>query len=327
MRFAGKGLNRRGFLALGGTALFAAGTAARAAPLAGLAGTALGTGWSVALPAGADVAGLRERLAALLDGIDYAFSPFRPESAIGRFNAGADAEAAVPGEVVEVTRAALAIAGASGGAFDPTVGPLVARWGFGPIRAGETKAGGWRGIHAGNGHLARDRQGLTLDLCGIAKGHALDRMAALLRDAGHEDFLIDLGGELSARGRHPSGRAWRVGIEDPQPGAEGLAAVLDLAGMAVATSGDRVNGYDLGGRRYSHIIDPKAGEPVESAPASVSVLMPTGREADGWATALMAAGAAGPALASRQGIPALFLFRAGGGLRRVATGTFERHLA
>lgn len=323
MRLPDTTLNRRGFLALGTAALLA--TGAKAAPLAGLSGIALGTGWSVALPAGADTAGLRDRLAALLAGMDRAFSPFRADSALGRFNGGGE-EAAVSAEVVDVTRAALSIAEASGGAFDPTVGPLVARWGFGPIRDGETTAEGWRAIRAGNGHLARERRGLTLDLCGIAKGHALDRMAALLRDAGHAHFLIDLGGELFAEGRHPSGRLWQVGVEDPRPGREGMAATLKLSGMAVATSGDRVNGYDLGTRRYSHIIDPAAGEPVESTLASVSVLMPDARTADGWATALMAAGNGGPALARRRGIPALFLFRAENGLSRVATAGFETHL-
>ena len=87
-----------------------------------------------------------------------------------------------------------------------------------------------------------------------------------------------------------------------------------------------VVGYDIGSRRFSHIIDPATREPVESRLASVSVLAPTGREADGWATALMAAGGAGPALAGRRGISALFLFREGDGLRRTVTGHFAQHL-
>jgi len=95
----------------------------------------------------------------------------------------------------------------------------------------------------------------------------------------------------------------------------------------VATSGDRANGYDLDHRRYSHIIDPATREPVTGALASVSVLMESACLADGWATALMAAGDAGPTLADRNGISALFLFRDGANLRRVLTGTFGRHFA
>lgn len=318
--------NRRKVLALGAAALLMPAYARGATPLTGISGSAFGTGWSVSLPDAANLSGLRERLDGLLAAIDLAFSPWRTDSVLGRFNAGDAGEMAASDEIVAVARAALYIAKASDGRFDPTVGPLVARWGFGPIRKGETPANGWQGMRAGDGHIARDRRGLTLDLCGIAKGHALDRMAGLLRDRGHGDFLIDLGGELAARGRHPSGRIWQVGIEDPRPGFDGFAGALRLDGMAVATSGDRANGYDVAGRRYSHIIDPATREPVSGAPASVSVLMPTAREADGWATALMAAGAGGVDLAKRQAIPALFLFRDAGGLRRVVTAGFDRHM-
>lgn len=320
---------RRRFLALGGAALLLAkapALARGAAPVKALSGAAFGTGWRVVLRDDADTSGLKDRLDGTLDAIDRAFSPWRADSVIGRFNRGDAGEAAVSDAVVGVTRAALAIAEASGGRFDPTVGPMVARWGFGPIDRGEMRPDGWREIRAENGHVARASPGLTLDFCGIAKGYALDRMTADLLDVGHEDFLVDLGGELAARGRHPSGRAWHAGIETPLPDADGVEGVLRLDGMAVATSGDRRNGYDLAGRRYSHIIDPSTREPVAGALASVSVLMPAALHADGWATALMAAGAAGPALARERDIAALFLFRAGGTLRRVTTGAFERHL-
>ncbi|MEW9612877.1 FAD:protein FMN transferase [Shinella sp. S4-D37] len=322
-------LGRRRFLALGGAALLlgtAPAQAREAAPVKVLSGAAFATGWRVALRDDANISGLQARLANTLHTIDLAFSPWRSDSMIGRFNRSHADEAVVSDAVVGVARSALGIAEASGGRFDPTVGPMVARWGFGPIEKGETLPDGWRKIRAGNGHVARTARGLTLDFCGIAKGYALDRMAADLLDAGHEDFLVDLGGELAARGRHPSGRAWHVGIENPLPDAEGLNGVLQLDGMAVATSGDRRNGYDVGGRRYSHIIDPSTLEPVAGAPASVSVLMPAALDADGWATALMAAGSAGPDLARARDIAALFLFRHRDALRSVATGAFTRYL-
>lgn len=329
MRFNPKALGRRGFLALGGAALLAVKTpalAGNATPVREISGSAFGTGWRVVLKDNASTAGLEERLAGTLRSIDLAFSPWRGDSMIGRFNRGHAYEAVVPEEVVDVVRLALDIAEASGGRFDPTVGPMVAHWGFGPIAGGETPPDGWRNLQAGNGHVARSIPGLTLDLCGIAKGHALDRMVADLLDAGQQDFLVDIGGELAARGRHPSGRPWHVGIEDPLPGASGMAGVVRLDGMAVATSGDRRNGYDLGGRRYSHIIDPATREPVEGALTSVSVAMPRAVEADGWATALMAAGDKGPELARQRGIAALFLFRDKEALRHVSTGTFDRLL-
>lgn len=327
MRSRPRTLDRRGFLAFGGALCLAGGGRAHAtgaSPLTGMRGAAFGTHWSVSLPAGADLSGLQARLEVLLAQLDLAFSPWRPDSVVARFNAGNARDMSVTEEIAAVTGAAVRIASASGGTFDPTVGPLVARWGFGPIHGG-TRPAGWLNLAAGNAHIAKAETGMTLDLCGIAKGHALDRMVGLLLDAGHEHFLVEFGGELAARGRHPSGRVWRVGIETPLVGREDFAGVLRLDGMAVATSGDLVNGYYIGRRRYSHIIDPMVGEPVESELASVSVLMATAREADGWATALMAAGEAGPDLARRLDIAALFLFRDGPNLRSVATGNFRQH--
>ena len=323
-------IDRRRFLALtaaGALAPVVAPAVARGAAAASqIAGSAFGTGWSVTLPAGTKSQALHQRIEALLAELDLTFSPWRPDSLLSRFNAGEAPAMSVGGELAGVTASSLAIAEASDGYFDPTVGPLVARWGFGPIDHGDASPEGRRGLSVDNDHIVRSAPGLTLDLCGIAKGHALDRVSGLLRDFGCDDFLVDLGGELAAHGHHPSGRDWQLGVEDPRPGAEALAGRLRLDGMAVATSGDRTNGYDVGPRRYSHIIDPATQEPVETTLASVSVVMPTAGAADGWATALMAAGAGGPDMAKRHGIAALFLFRSGSALRAATTGTIEQYL-
>lgn len=295
------------------------------APTQTLAAPAFGTGWRLVLPAGAPTDGLEALIAAELAGIDAQMSPWRADSAITRINRAGPGGHAVPAQTATVAQAALALAIDSGGAFDPTVGPLVARWGFGPIAEGGM---GIEGLTAGPGEIVKARAGQTLDLCGIAKGHALDRVAALLAMRGHDAFLLDLGGELTARGGHPSGRQWQIAVEDPRPGHDGMADVLALDGLAVATSGDRVNAYDLGGRRISHIIDPATGQPAAGGIASVTVVAADGMIADGWATALFAAGAdAGPKLAAAQGLPALFLIHDGEGLRRIATPEFARHLA
>lgn len=313
-------LDRRRLLALGAACLAAPAVARGAAPVGLLKGAAFGTGWRITLPAGVPTQDLRRHVETLIADLDLAFSPWRADSVLSRFNAGGALDMSVGADLAKVTQAALAIAAKSNGCFDPTVGPLVARWGFGPITQGAARPGGWRGLAADDRHLERVDTALTLDLCGIAKGYALDRLAALLMDIGHDDLLIDLGGELAARGRHPSGRVWQVGIEDPRPEVEGLAGRIGLDGVSVATSGIRANGYDIGDRRYSHIIDPMTQEPVEVALCSVSVVGSSAQDADAWATALMAAGDKGPALARDRGITALFLFREGAGLRHVATG-------
>lgn len=314
---------RRRVLAMTGAALALAPSILRGAPaVQHLGGRAFGSTWRVTLP---DVGGsdtLRAALEARLAEIDRLMSPWRADSQITAFNR-APASVAVSGETAQVVAAAQAIAQASDSWFDPTVGPLVHRWGFGPIEGG---AGDWTGLHLEDGRLSKDDPGLTVDPCGIAKGYALDVMTETLIAAGHTHFLLDLGGELAARGRHPSGRDWQVAIEDPRPDAPDGAAVLRLDGMAVATSGSRAQGFDLGGRRYSHIIDPRRAMPTFGSLASVSVLSRRAMIADGWATALMAAGEDGPALAGRNAIAALFIFAEAGGLRRVATGGFARHI-
>ncbi len=288
-----------------------------------LTGPAFGTVWQVTLPAGQGIDALRAPILALLAQVDAQMSPWRADSDISRFNAAGPGACALPAEALAVTGAALALARQSDGHFDPTVGPQVARWGFGPIAG--AGAPDWQGLTLDEGAVIKARAGLTLDLCGIAKGHALDRMAALLRAAGHRDFLIDLGGELLARGQHPEGRAWQVAVEDPRPDAPGLAGVLALTG-AVATSGLKAQSYTLDGARYGHIIDPATGAPVATGLLSVSVLGASAMQADGWATALFAAGAEGPALARRAGLDALFLSAGAGGLDRQTTGAFAQHL-
>lgn len=324
----GHNIPRRAFLVRAGAAMATSALAApalarNAAPVQALSGSAFATEWQISLPGNSVPVGLMTDIKALLAKIDLQMSPYRSDSDISRLNTAGAGLCAAPSEMVLVADAALDLAAKSGGAFDPTVGPLVARWGFGPIEG--DMAPGWSGLAVEAGGIVKDHDSLTLDLCGIAKGYALDGMADLVAAAGYSDFLIDLGGEVVARGQHPSGRAWHVGIEDPRPDSTGLWDVLALSDLAVATSGDRENGYTLDGRRYSHIIDPATREPVEATIASVSVLGPDAMHADGWATALMAAGStAGPELARAHNLSALFLLRDGnGGLTRVSTGTFD----
>ncbi|MET3598090.1 FAD:protein FMN transferase [Martelella mangrovi] len=330
-------LTRRRVLALSGTAFLAAAGAraktpaiVRSAPATQqITGEAFATTWRVTVPDSGRPEALRGDIEALLAGIDRMMSPWRTDSEISAFNAAGAGGRPVSAETAFVADAALDIAIRSDGWFDPSVGPLVARFGFGPI-TGETAEEGapplWHALAVDGNRLEKTQGGVTMDLCGIAKGRALDLMAERLLDAGHTDFLIDLGGELVARGNHPAGRPWQVAVEDPRLKATGGAGVLKLADGAVATSGLRAQSYTLSGHSYSHIIDPRHAVPVEGAIASVSVLAPDAMTADGWATALTAAGGNGPALARNRAISALFLFHDGEGLRRETTGGFSRFL-
>ncbi len=309
--------SRRAFMAGLGAAL-ASPALVRAESSEHLSGRAFGTHWQITGPEGAVLDQLRPALEALFEGIEREMSPWRADSIVSRFNASRSGTPA-SAEMTRVAQAALGLARASDGAFDPTVGPLVARWGFGPIETGA--APDWRGLTVEAGRLTKRQTDLTLDFCGIAKGRALDRALDLARGEGFDNLLIDLGGELRALGRHPRGRDWAVAVAHPVPGQPAPAIVHLPEGMAVATSGLGAQSYGLNGRLWGHIMDPATARPVDGQLRSVTVLAADAMTADGWATALFAAGDdAGPAVARARGIAALFLFEAGMTLRRVETG-------
>lgn len=312
-------LTRRGLLRLAGGAMVLntlpayAGTSA----VRIYTGPAFGSAWRLVLPDTAEAALALGQLEAVVARIDALMSPFRPDSELSRFNAEGDTK--ISSETGHVASAALALARDSGGAFDPTMAPLGRRYGFGPPAISPARpAGCYREVRIAGDSLISGRPGLSIDLCGIAKGHALDQIARALDGL---DFLVELGGEVAARGRHPSGRSWRVGIE--RPGATALQRIIEPDGRAVATSGDAAQGYNVGGRRYAHVMDPRSRTPVDNDVSSVSVLAATGLIADGLATAAMVLGPeeAGPLLKAHDAT-ALFLIRKSGRLQEVDLGGF-----
>jgi len=315
---------RRGILVgLGGlTALAILPSIARAggSDLVRISGRAFGTRWQVTLPRDVDARTLGADLRHILTGIDRSMSPFRAESELSRFNRHGDtASFPVSKEFHTVAARALDMARLTDGAFDPGVGPAVHRYGFGPIDSG--RSGHYTAFAATAKGLSKADPALSLDLCGIAKGHAVDRLAGHLSTRSVRCFLLEVGGEVYARSMRPDGAPWRVGIADPL--RSGVHSALTLTDMAMATSGDAINAYEIAGRRYSHTIDPATGEPVYNSVASVSVLAPTALQADAFATALMVMGPErGLAYASAHALPALYLLREADGLRAEANTLF-----
>jgi FAD:protein FMN transferase len=251
------------------------------------------------------------------------FSGWDAESEVSRLNAHASTE---PFPVSAETMAALELgrraSELTGGAFDVTVAPLVEAWGFGPAKkppavpTAETLAAlraraGYRqlSLDAARKTVAKARPDVACDVSALAGGWAADRVAQALVALGHADVLVDVGGEVSARGRRPDGSRWRVAVETPQPGK--VATVVELEDAAVATSGDYRNAWTDGqGRRRSHIIDPRTGEPIAHGLASVTVVHPDGAWADALATGLLVLGPeAGRALAARERLAARLVLR------------------
>ncbi len=313
---------RRRDLILGAAACGAAVSLPPAAQAGALGGHAFGSTWRVVPGQSIDTTRVRDAIEAVIAGVDATMSPYRADSAISRFNrADTIAGQPMPGDVRAVTRAALAMARRTGGAFDPTVGPLVARLGFGPI-AGEM--GRWSALSVDDGAIAKGEPGLTLDLCGIAKGYALDRIVASLSDIGVNNALVELGGEVAAIGRHADGRAWQIAVEDPF--AQGFATqrIIAPGALRLATSGHRVNGV-FG--RTSHIIDAHGGKPALGATGSVSVLSADAMQADALATALCAMPDDNAiAWAQDHDVDALFVLADGQGNREMMTGNFAAHV-
>ncbi|RZA19184.1 MAG: FAD:protein FMN transferase [Lysobacteraceae bacterium] len=311
----------------------------------------MGTTWSVRLSAArnADLHAVHAGIHGQLDLVVRQMSTWQADSDISRYNhADAGRWLRIPAEFFAVLECARAIAHASDGAFDPSVGALVGAWGFGadagpphaPAAAQLDAARAsvdWRRIqlrqdssYAGACEVLQPG-GLRLDLSAIAKGFAVDLVVDYLRDAGIAGALVEIGGELSGYGRKPDGTAWRVLVEaGPEEDDHRLPPrVLELDGIAVATSGDRWHHYERDGRRYTHTIDPRSGDPVEHAPMAVTVVAQQAMHADGWATALTVLGAdAGFALAERQALAVRYLVRTpDGSLRERMTAAFQTHLA
>jgi thiamine biosynthesis lipoprotein len=275
---------------------------------------------------------LRERVVAesehRLDEVDAWMSDWNPASEISRFNALRDtSDFPVSKETASLMAFAIELNETTDGAFDVSVGPLVALWGFGrgaridgppsneeiaELR-GHTGPGKLRVRISEGGSpawLGKNDPETQVDLSAIAKGFGVDHVAAGLEMLGRRDYLVEIGGEVRARGERPGGGPWRVAVEKPIDEGRQVQSVVELKDRAMATSGDYRIFYEEDGRRYSHTIDPRTGRPIEGGPASVTVLAETTTAADAWATALMVLDAEkGLELADEHGLAVLLLMR------------------
>lgn len=286
-----------------------------------LGGRTMGTTWSVKLvaPPTADPAALTAMVQRALDGVVREMSPWEPDSDLSRYNrAAAGTWTALPPAFAQVLRCALEITEQTDGAFDPTLGSLVDLWGFGPrpfsggppdaaAIAEAREAAGWRRLALDGDNLFQPG-GLRLDLNGIAKGFAVDQVAAALDRAGTRAYLVEVGGELRGTGAKPDGQPWWVELERPPVAKDGLRTLVALHGLSVATSGDYRRFFEHDGRRYAHTLDPATAAPVAHATASVTVLAESGMRADAYATALTVMSPdAALAFATTHGLAALIL--------------------
>jgi len=261
-----------------------------------------------------------------VDRIERRLSVYRPESALARLNRfGQKGFVRLDPEILEILSEALRYAEASGGAYDPTAGPLVSLWGFGPGKRNPSpppdeaiqaclRSVGYRELKVDTekGHLQFLQKGMSLNLGGIAKGYAVDRAVQVLKDYGLQRGLVNFGSTLYAWGSPPGAAGWPVSIQDPRREDKQIETVI-LRDQALSTSGDYERFFVHAGRRYAHIIHPNTGYPV-SGMASVSIIAPTAMASDVLSTAAFVLGPeAGKKLAEGfEGVEALLLTEGSG---------------
>ena len=270
-------------------------------PVVELDGRAIGTTWSLLVvdpEEDANPDALRSLVEEAVARIDLAASNWREDSEIAAIDALAvGEELSISEDLSTILNQALLVHLRSEGAFDPTVGPLVAAYGFGagaseepPTEAELDAAAARLGFDSFDWNLetlTRTRADVSLDLSGVAKGYAVDAVAAALLRADETRFLIEIGGEIRAQGERPGGGPWRLGIFEPIE-SRAIHGRIELTGGALATSGDYRAFRDLpDGTRVSHTIDPRIGRVAASGVASATVVAPLCVHADAYATALM----------------------------------------
>ncbi len=271
-----------------------------------LSGRTMGTTYNIRLVTDRSPERLQEKIAARLGAINRSMSTYDPESEISRFNEWVDIDAPfeISYDFMQVMIMARELYRLTGGAWDGTVDPLVTLWGFGregsvieppPEEAIESRSAlvGFDRIEMlENRRLKKKIPEVTLDLASVAKGYGVDQISELLEKEGVHNYLVEIGGEIFVSGTQADGKPWRVGINLPLPGAQTHAVyhAFSLETGALATSGNYRLFFEIEGKRYSHIIDPRTGYPANTGVVSASVIADTCTFADGLATALMVMG-------------------------------------
>lgn len=271
-------------------------------------GRTMGTTYHIKI-IGTDFSGigiLEKKIEKRLAEINQSMSTYIKDSEISRFNAfkQAGTKFKITEDFFSVMKKAETIYSLSAGAWDGTVSPLVDLWGFGrkgrkdsipskpTIKATLANVGFDYIQLIEPGFLIKKCADVGLDLGSIAKGFGVDAVAAVIRNEGFNDFLVEIGGEVYTSGLRVDKKKWRIGINRPRKNAAptDVYKIVELQNQGFATSGDYRNFFEIDGRRYSHVINPKTGWPVSNGVVSASILAEDCTFADGLATAIMVMG-------------------------------------
>ena len=245
---------------------------------------------------------LTEKIDAEFQKFNLSLNPFNPNSIISKVNRNEAVEA--DDWFIEVFNKAKEVSDHSEGIFDITCAPLVNLWGFGfskmdsvtPQMIDSIKQFvGYQKVRLDGRKVVKDDSRILLNCSAIAKGYASDIIARLLEREGIENYMVEIGGEVTMKGVNQNGKCWRIGINKPEDDSTGvkndIEEVVQLCKKGgVATSGNYRNYYIKDGKKYAHTIDPRTGYPSEQSILSATIVAEDCITADAYATAFMAMG-------------------------------------
>ena len=284
---------------------------------------------------------IKNGIDSLLGVINQQMSIYIDSSEISRFNCYEKTDwFPVSTETAEVIKQSLKVSEKSDGAFEITVGPLVNLWGFGPEKRNANmpntdsviqvmRSTVYRKISArlSPASVKKKAPDVYCDLAAIAKGHGVDRIAEYLEFNGIPDYLVEIGGEIRARGRNQRDSVWQTGIATPE-NESGIQIVVPLSNASMATSGDYRLYFERKGIRYSHIINPRTGKPITHKLASVTVIHTSCAYADAMATAIIVLGPEdGYNFALRENLPVFLIIREKDYFVEKITPAFKKYLS
>ena len=287
-----------------------------------------------------EYAGIKPVVDSLLKGVNHQMSTYIEDSEISCFNKSeAGKWFPVSKDLSLVINTAKKISELSGGAFDITVGPLVNLWGFGPEKKNyelpdsveitkRKRIVGYEKLHisSDSAALKKDVDELYCDLSAIAKGFGVDEVGEYFEKLGINNYMVEIGGEVTTRGFNASNEPWKIGITTPDS-PSGIQEVVSLSNLSMATSGDYRNYFEKDGVRFSHTIDPRTGKPITHNLASVTVIHENCMTADAAATAIDVLGPDdGMELGNKMGLAVYMILRAEDGFIERMNSSFKEML-
>jgi len=301
-------------------------------------GETMGTYYRIKLYSSEDSVKIKKSVDKFLVLFNNIFSTYIPDSEISRINKSKFDKSKLSKSLNKLMALSLEISKQSRGYFDPTVGPLVNAWGFGPDGKAKKPTTeeieelkgriGYQLLKLKDNWLRKEVGNMYIDLSAVAKGYGVDELVQFLEYQGYTNLLVEIGGEVRTRGKKASGDLWRVGIEGPSNGlGSKIAKVVSLNNMSMATSGSYRNFLKYGDEIFNHTIDVKSGRPVNHKTISVSVIHEYCTDADAWATAFMGMGAKKALkLADELSIGAFIQYKEAGKIKKIMTKTFKEYI-